>query len=175
MRKLAACAALALLAGCAGYRTRFDLPPHLHTFCVRPFTNKTLERNLDFEFTQALIREILAKTDLRAAPEAEADLVIAGEVADLERNTLRRRSQGLKSEMRLRLYANVTVLDQRKDRVFFQGRDITRRAEFAMNRGETLRQAREEVLRELARRVVARVFERWPEPEKPEEAKPGGG
>ncbi|MFW6107428.1 MAG: LPS assembly lipoprotein LptE [bacterium] len=170
-----ATALLALLAaGCAGYRTKFELPQHIRTFSVSTFTNKTLERNLDFEFTQALIREIEAKTPLRVAPPEEADLVISGEIDDFDRRSLRRRDRGLKSEMRLRLYVNVAMFDRKKVRMFFEGREITRRAEFAMNRGETFRQAREEVVRELARRVVSRAFEVWPQPE-PQEAQARGG
>jgi outer membrane lipopolysaccharide assembly protein LptE/RlpB len=87
---LAAVLAMAALAGC-GYQARFDVPPHLKTFTVATFTNKTLERNLDFEFTQALVREIHAKTRLRAAPPDEADLVITGEIDELSREVLRRK------------------------------------------------------------------------------------
>jgi hypothetical protein len=164
MRTLAPAIGFVLLAGCAGYNTRFDVPPHLKTYHVSVFTNKTLERNLDFEFTQALIREINAKTRLKAAKRDEADLLITGEVADFKRHSLRRKSQGLKSEMRLQLFVNVAMLDRTKDRMFFEGADITRRAEFAMNRGETRTQAREEVIRELARRVVSLAFEPWNAP-----------
>ena len=180
MRKLAtACLLAVAFAGC-GYRARFDLPPHLRTFSVATFTNKTLERNVDFEFTQALIREIHAKTRLRVAPAGSADLLITGEVDELERDVLRRKTReastttvpgrgvvrrdarDLKSEVRHRLYINVAMLDRTKDVMFFEGKRITRRVEFRLNSGETARQAREEVIRELARRVVSLAFERWP-------------
>ena len=164
MRTLAPAIGIVLLAGCAGYNTRFDAPQHLKTYHVSIFANKTLERNLDFEFTQALVREINAKTDLKVAKREEADLLITGEVADFKRHSLRRKSGGMKSEMRLQLFVNVAMLDRTKDRMFFEGEDITRRAEFAMNRGETRRQGREEVIRELARRVVSLAFEPWNAP-----------
>ena len=173
MRKLAAALVALALAGC-GYRASFDLPPHIHTFSVATFTNKTLERNLDFEFTQSLVREIHAKTRLRAAPSAEADLVITGEIDRLTREVLRRtrddrdyddddeRRLEQRSEMRHRLYVNVTMRDRRKGVAFFNGRSITRRVEFRMHSGETARMARDELVRELARRVVSLAFERWP-------------
>jgi len=180
MRKLAAALVALALAGC-GYRASFDLPPHIHTFSVATFTNKTLERNLDFEFTQALVREIHAKTRLRAAPPGEADLVITGEIDKLTREVLRRKRDDRdydddgddddndderrleqRSEMRHRLYVNVTMRDRRKKVAFFSGRRITRRVEFRMHSGETARMARDELVRELARRVVSLAFERWP-------------
>ncbi|NQT87355.1 hypothetical protein HQ560_11355 [bacterium] len=175
MRMLTPALALLLLAGCTGYKTKFDVPPHVKTYSVNIFTNKTLERNVDFEFTQALIREMGAKTNLKMVKADEADLLITGEIADYARHSLRRKSRGLKSEMRHQLFVNVAMLDQRKDRMFFEGQDITRRAEFAMNRGETRRQGREEVIRELARRVVSLAFEPWNlPPAKPKEAHASG-
>ena len=209
MRKLAPPLALLALAGCWGYRAGFPLPPHIHTFTVAAFTNKTLERNLDFEFTQALIREIHAKTALRVAPPGEADLVIHGEIDAFERELLRRkrleerdekspeepvegpteRSVGAavpgssssgkrerldeKSEMRHRLYVNVAMLDRKRNVLFFEGKRITRRVEFRLHSGETARMARDELVRELARRVVSLAFERWPP--RPMEARARGG
>ena len=170
MRKLAAAVAVCALAGC-GYRTRFDLPPHIRTFSVATFTNRTLERNLDFEFTQALVREIHAKTPLRAAPPGQADLAVTGEIDELAREVLRRKRGDRddeedrleqKSEMRHRLYVNVTMVDRAKGVTFFEGRRITRRVELRLHSGETARMARDELVRELARRVVSLAFERWP-------------
>jgi hypothetical protein len=161
VRRLACCLLLLLPAGC-GYRARFDFPPHIQTFCVNTFRNKTLERNLDFEFTEALIHEILAKTTLRVAPPSKADLVVDGEIEALERHILRSRRYGEKMEARHILYVNVEVLDRKKNTRFFEGEKITSRAEFNLNLGETPRQAREELIRELARRVVSLAFERWP-------------
>ncbi|MFW6161593.1 MAG: LPS assembly lipoprotein LptE [Planctomycetota bacterium] len=175
--------AAALVAGC-GYHARFDLPPHLKTFSVATFTNKTLERNLDFEFTQALIREIHAKTPLRAAPPGEADLVITGQIDELTREALRRTRGDVdddddlerldhKSEMRHRLFVSVRMQDRRKGVTFFEGDRITRRVEFRLHSGETARMARDELVRELARRVVSVAFERWPS--QAMEARPRGG
>jgi hypothetical protein len=168
MKRVALALFTAILAtGCTGYRTRFEVPPHLKTFSVATFTNRTLERNVDMEFTQALIKEINAKTSLKVAPEDQADLVITGEIDELARHLVRRKSRGLKSEVRRVLYVNVNMMDRSQDRPFFEGTRITRRAEYRLNRGETRRQAREEGIRELARRVVSLAFERWPNPHPP--------
>jgi len=172
MKRLAAGLLLVALAGC-GYNTRFELPPHIRTFSVATFTNRTLERNLDFEFTQAVIQEILAKTDLRVARPGEADLLVSGSVDGFDRGSLRRRRRGENVEVRFRLYASMTLFDRKKDRLLFRGEQIQRRAEVGLARGETARQGREEVVRELARRVVGAAFERWPEP--PMETQGDGG
>lgn len=156
--------ALALLAGCTGYNTRFAVPSHLKTFSVATFRNRTQERNLDYEFTRALVDEIHAKTELRMAPPAQADLMITGQIAEQQRHLPRRKSRGLKDEVRYVLYANVDMLDRREDRPFFTTSRSSRRAEVQLNRGSTRREGREEVIRELARRVVALAFERWPNP-----------
>jgi len=181
MTKLLAAVAVLAFAGC-GYRAAFPMPEHLRTFSVAVFTNKTLERNLDFEFTQALVREIHAKTRLRAAPPAEADLVITGEIDELTREVRRRMSTRhderdrdvdgdgdldrdrpeQRNEMRHRLYVNVRMQDRRRNVAYWKGERITRRVEFRLRSGETERMARDELVRELARRVVSLAFERWP-------------
>jgi hypothetical protein len=162
MRRLALCLLPLLLVGCPGYHTRFDVPAHLHTFNVGIFINRTLEANTDYEFTQQLIHEIAARTPLRLTSEGEADLAIKGEIAKFDRYTLRRRQHGEKSEMQYVLHVDVTMIDRKKDVVFFEGKSINWRSEFRMNLGETQTQAREEVIRELARHVVDLAFERWP-------------
>jgi len=149
------------LAGC-GYKAGFNLPPHLRTFAVNTFTNKTLEKDLDFEFTQALIQEILAKTQLRVARPEVADLVINGEIDELDRQTILDRRYGEKVVVSHVLYVNVEMLDRQNEQVFFQGRRISREADYNVHLGETPRKAREEAVRELARRVVSMAFERWP-------------
>ena len=153
-----------LLAGC-GYRTKFDLPPHLHTFSVNTFRNKTLERNLDFEFTEALIHEVCARTRLRVARPGEADLEINGEIEDFDRHILRRLRYGEKMEMRYLLYVNIEMNDTRTNTVFFKGRRLVERSEFSLNLGETPREARDAVVRDLARHVVSLAFESWPHPD----------
>lgn len=161
MRRLAVCVLLLPLAGC-GYKTKFDLPPHIQTFSVNTFRNKTLERNLDFEFTEALIHEILARTHLRVARPGQADLEISGEIDGFERHALRKKRYDERMEMRNLLYVNVEMRDMKRNEIFFQGRRIVERAEFSLNLGMTPRDARDEVVRELARRVAALAFEHWP-------------
>jgi len=173
MMKRASVAAILLLATGCGYRTKFDLPPHIQTFSVNTFRNKTLERNLDFEFTEALIHEILAKTSLRVARPGEADLEIDGEIEGFQRYLLRAKRYGEKFEIRNLLSVNVEMRDCRHNVPFFHGSRIVERTEFSLNLGETPREARDELVRELARRVVSLAFERWPA--RVAEGKPSGG
>jgi hypothetical protein len=102
--------------------------------------------------------------------------VVTGEIAEFTREPLRRKPGGSasesgdryrlpleqKSEMRHRMFVNVTIEDRRKNVTYFEGKRITRRVEFRLNSGETARMARDELVRELARRVVSLAFERWP-------------
>jgi hypothetical protein len=171
MKRLAvSLGAALLLTGCAGYQTTFELPAHLKTFSVATFVNRTLEVNLDMEFTQAVVKEIEAKTPLRLAREEEADLVVTGDIATLDRHLVRTQghgTRGIKGEVRDVLCVNVRITDRKEDRPFFEGTRLTSRAAYRLNRGEDARQAREEVIRELASHVVSLAFERWPNPHPP--------
>jgi hypothetical protein len=172
MRHAVASALLLLVAGC-GYRARFDLPPHLHTFTVNTFRNKTLERNLDFEFTEALIHEIAVRTPLRVARPGEGDLVIDGEIDGFERHAVRRKRFDQKMEMRYLLSVNIEIRDTKQNAVFFRGRRIVEQSEISLNLGESPREGRDAVVRELARHVVSLAFELWPP--KPSENTDRGG
>jgi len=174
-----------LLAGC-GYRVGFPVPAHIKTFSVNTFRNRTLERNLDFEFTEALIHEILAKTPLAVAPPGKADLEISGEIEDLARRVLLservvEKGEGIDKKdehvgpitmRRYYLLVNVEMFDQRKNVVFFEGKRIARDVDYSLNLGQLAPLAREQLIRDLARRVVSLAFERWSE--KGPEAPPSG-
>jgi hypothetical protein len=76
-------------AGCSGYAHYFPMPEGVRTVAITIFKNKTLYTNIEFEFTQALQREICAKTPLTIAPRGEADAVVAGSVDDYDKVVLR--------------------------------------------------------------------------------------
>lgn len=80
------CAAL-LAAGC-GYRVAgrgSNLPAHWKTVAVPAFENRTLRYRIEQRLTDAVVRELLARTAYRVVPtEQNADAVLHGEVTALE-------------------------------------------------------------------------------------------
>jgi len=158
MRRMAVLVAL-LSLGC-GYRTNFTMPEGIKTYAVKVFKNDTLYQNADFEFTQELFREMNAKTPLKVAESADADLIISGSVATYQRRVLREAWEDQVAEYQLVIGVNVKF-EKKDGTVLYEGKNIQRAANYSITRGRTERWARDQVMSELARKVVSLAFERW--------------
>lgn len=153
------CVAVVLCVGC-GYQANFPVPEGVSRIAVKVFKNDTLYRNADFEFTQQLIREINAKTPLKIVDASKADLVVSGRISHYQPHVLREGFEDQVEEYQLTIGVDV-IIERPDGTVFWEMKNIRRSANYSITRGETQRWAREEAMRELARKVVSLVFERW--------------
>ncbi|MBI2193905.1 MAG: hypothetical protein HYU36_18160 [Planctomycetes bacterium] len=149
-----------LLPGC-GYTARARLPEDLSTVAVPIFRNQTFYRDIDLELTQALRKEILAKTHLRVADQNNARLVLEGDVTDFILYRLREDVTDRVIEFQVRLKVDAELRDARTNQVLASVKDLTRQAEFLVSKGEAIEKARDEAVREMAREIVSQVINRW--------------
>ena len=161
MRTIFLAPLLLLCTGCLGYQARMDMPDGVKTIAVDVFRNQTLYREVEFEFTNALRRELSAKTPLRIETVATADAVITGDLVDYVRKVLRESQTDMPTEYRITLVVNYTVTNLKTGAVIAQAQRMRRSVEYQVLRGETEAGAREEATRELARNVVQDAFLRW--------------
>jgi hypothetical protein len=74
-----------------GYTTRPNYDPNIRTVYVPMFANKTFWRGLEFELTEAVVREIQAKTPYRVESNPDcADTELIGTVVNYNKNILNR-------------------------------------------------------------------------------------
>ncbi len=75
---------LLLMSGCSYHamETPAQLPPTLQTVAVPIFLNHTNAYKIDTDFTQAVIRQLTARTKWRIVnhPDAEANATLSGEI-----------------------------------------------------------------------------------------------
>ncbi len=92
-------AATCLVPSCAwdrhftliGYSTRPNYDTNIRTVCVPIFKNNTFWRGIEFELTEAVVREIQAKTPYRVESDPDkADTELIGKVIALNKNILNR-------------------------------------------------------------------------------------
>lgn len=164
-----ALAAVALcLPGCPGYTHGFALPPgaeEMKTVAIDIFTNRTLYTDLEFEFTQALQREVSAKTTLKIASRDNADAVITGAILSYTKKVLRESRDDEVS----RYSIVVTVSYEFKslpgageaEKVIRSSKKLVRSAEYEVMTHHTEADARAEAVRKIARKVVSHIFETW--------------
>ena len=161
-RKLAErwiCLIVLCCAGC-GYTAGFTMPEGIETIHVKVFEGETFYRGLDFDITQALKREILARTDLKVVREKDADVVLSGTVDKVEEFVLREDANDVPQEMQIKLTISAVAKD-RAGKVLFQEKKLNRSVRYVIVIGEDQRLARSRALQEVAEELVYRLAEKW--------------
>ena len=152
-------AVLVFLAGC-GYRSGFSLPEGVKTVGIKTFKNDTLYRGVDLALTEALTRELRAKTRLRLVNPQHADLVLSGKIAQYRLSVLREDEDDNVEEYQATISVDYTCQHTGRQEVLREGQ--TRRvAHFSLTRGQTEADGRRETVREVAREIVSNCFEPW--------------
>ena len=161
-------AAALSVPGCWGYTHGFSLPPGaegVKTVAINIFTNKTLYTDVEFEFTQALQREVSAKTPLEIASRGNADSVITGAILSYKRVVLRE----FENEAVARYSIVLTVsyefkrlpVEGEPEKIIRSSKKLERSAEYEVMSHLTEADARAEAVRKIARKVVSHIFETW--------------
>ncbi len=96
-KQLACCLLLTMLSGCAwdgqfsllGYTTRPNYDDSIQTVYVSIFGNQTFYRELEFDLTRAVIREIEAKTPYKVVcSSAGADSELLGKITQVTKTVI---------------------------------------------------------------------------------------
>jgi hypothetical protein len=154
---------LALVAGalpaCAYSTRRLAVLEGARTVAVLPFTSPGYRRDLDLLLTQAVVREIRARTSLAIGAPSSADLLLTG-VMDAETPVLLQGVDRAVIQQRLKGTTDVTLTDRRNGRVVKRF-SVYATTDFGPGRsGESLEgSATDEWVRRMAVRVVESLEE----------------
>jgi hypothetical protein len=106
-----------------GYSTRPNYDPTIRTVHVPIFKNATFWRGLEFELTEAVVREIQAKTPYRVEACAEdADTELTGVIVNYTKNILNRNQLNEVREAETVLAVEVVWRDCRSGEILSQPR-----------------------------------------------------
>jgi hypothetical protein len=158
-----------LLPGCAtdptqGYSTDSTFPTDVRTVAVPLLANETYSREIHYELTDALVKEIQARTPYRVVSSANADTILLGRVREVELDQLSKsRSTGLSEEAILSVTIDFQWKDLRTDQLLVERREFSSHALFVPSRptGEPLELGQFAVVQQLAQDVVAEMRSRW--------------
>jgi outer membrane lipopolysaccharide assembly protein LptE/RlpB len=157
---------LACLAvfGC-GYRLGALNNRDHRTVAVPIFQNKSIVPQIHAQITSAVVKRLQTDASPRVVAESEADMVLSGEVLEVERTPLRfqRLNQSVAREYRLTVAALISLRDRRTGKMIFENLRITGQTDFFI--GGDLQSAEAQALalaaENLARKIAARVAEGW--------------
>ena len=107
------------LAGCAsdptmGWSTTSAWPQNIRTVAVNLPDNTTYNRTVDYEFIDALIKEIEARTPYKVTAPDRADTILTGRIQRVDHEQLSKSSlTGLSEEVTVRVTIDLTWTDLR--------------------------------------------------------------
>ena len=159
------------LAGCAGYQigARSLYPAHVRTVYVPMFESTSFRRNLGERLTEAVMKEIEAKTPYKVTGNSDADSVLTGRIVGENKRVVVESRAGLPREVQVALQVQVSWIDR-------QG-NVIRRAEpiplpmeltgvggtggLVPEVGQSVATAHQQAVSRLAEQIVALMEAPW--------------
>jgi hypothetical protein len=160
---------LAGLASCssdptAGYAPAKLYPANVSSVAVPIFTSKSYVRNVEFELTDALIKQIEATTPYKVTSENHADTIILGQVREVELNQLSKsRLTGLSEEVVVGVTIDFQWKDLRSGKVLVERKSFSGHGLFVPSRptGEPIEIGEFAAVQQLARDIVDQMRSDW--------------
>ncbi len=155
-------------AGC-GYVVGGAYPPEVHTVAVPVFESEAFRRDIAYQLTEAVQREIQQRTPFRLVTADRADTQLIGKLVSVRKDVLTETRFDDPRELQLTLAVEVTWEDLRNRRILAQRRisvpheflQVSSQATFAPETGQSLATATQQAVDRLARQIVDMMEAPW--------------
>ncbi|MCZ6835170.1 MAG: LptE family protein [Planctomycetota bacterium] len=147
-----------------GYAAMSVFPTNFSTVFVPIFENETYFRNMEYDLTDALVKEIEARTPYRMASESRADTMLSGKIVKVELDQLSKSQQtGLSEESVLQVTIDFEWKDLRTGRAMIVRRNFAGFGLFVPSQptGEPIELGRFSAVQQLARDIVNELQADW--------------
>lgn len=148
-----------------GYSTSGFFGDENRSVAVSIFENETFETGLEFQLTEAVVKEINARTPWSVSQSSSASTSLSGRIVSVEQVPLStRRGTGLVEEVALRVTIDFEWRDNRSGRTLVSRRGFAGSGTFVPARaggGEAIEIGQAGALSELARSVVNEMRNEW--------------
>jgi hypothetical protein len=161
--------ALAFLCGCSsdptkGYSSASTFSQSISSVAIPIFTTRSYVRDVEFELTDALIKEIEARTPYKVTSEQRADTIILGQINSVELGQLSKSPRtGLSEEMIVSVTIDFQWRDLRSGRLLLERRAFAGHGLFVPSgpTSEPIELGTFATVQQLARDVVAEMRLDW--------------
>ena len=155
-----------LLGGCgfSGYRFADTFDDQVRSIAVPIFKNRSFYRDTEFGLTEALIKEIEARTPWKVAGAEAADTLLTGTIIHVDQRALSRRiGTGLTQEAQVVVVARIEWKDVRTGKILRQMDQVRGTGEYVPTSpvGEPFEIARQTAIAELSRDIVSQLRDGW--------------
>ena len=149
--------------GC-GYSHRDLFPENVHTVAVPIFENLSFYQGLEFDLTEALIKEIELRTPYKVTGPREADTILQGTIVEMAQNRLSRTATGdLPQELETRLTVDFEWKQIRAGEILRQRRGLEAVERYVPARpiAEPFEVAQHQTVARMARQIVSVMASDW--------------
>jgi hypothetical protein len=171
-RVLRGCSALfLLLSGCAGYQigNQSLYPPGIHTVYVPVFGSNSFRRNLGERLTEAVVKEIEARTPYKVVCDPKADSKLSGKIVGETKQTLVPDLTGDSRESEVNLRVEVTWTDNKGGLLRPPGSvpcpsevaSVTGISDVVPEVGQSIATAQQQAICRLAEEIVGLMEKPW--------------
>jgi len=157
------------LPGCAsdptqGYSAMGIYPERVSTVAVPIFENETFVRDVEFDLTEALVKEIESRTPYKVVDRSRADTILIGRVKEVELDQLSKsRLTGLSEEVVVSVTIDFEWRHQQNGRLLVERREFEGQGLFVPSRpsGEPIELGTFATVQQLARDIVDEMQAAW--------------
>lgn len=150
-----------LLSGC-GYSSKTLYNKSVRTISVPIFENKTFRREWEMRLTEALCKNIEARTPFKLTAAKNADTQLSGTITDIQENVLTNRfSTSLPRETQVTVIVDFTWKDIRSGRVLVERKSFNRSATEIPQLNERADDAEQLAVERLASAIVDQLQSDW--------------
>ena len=152
-----------ILSGC-GYTHGKLYRGDVKTVTVPIFGNKSFRKGIEFDLTEALIKELALRTPYQVVSGEQGDTVLTGEIVGVEEVVRSRGGEvGLPEAVGLRVVIDFTWKDLRTGEILVERKGFDREVEYLVSRqgGERYRTGQHGAVGKLAIDVVGELRKGW--------------
>lgn len=167
-RRAAGCCLMLLLTGC-GYTVGNGFSPDIKTVSVPLFENESNRRDLEYQLTEAVQKQIQNRTPYRLAKGEDADTRLTGRIIAVRKYVLGEDADDDPRQLQLSIMVRVTwenlrtgeVLAKQEVPVAPEAIPLMTQAEFAPELGQSQATATQTAIDQLARHIVNMMETPW--------------
>ena len=160
-----------LLCGCAGYQigNQSLYPPEIRTVYVPMFESNSFRRSLGERLTEAVVKEVEAKTPYKVVSNPNADSVLTGRIVEETKSVLVPSLSGDAREVQVGVRVEVSWVD-RKGAMLRQAEpiplpaeitDVTGTGNVVPEVGQSIATAQQQAICRMAQQIVGLMEKPW--------------
>ncbi len=158
-----------LTSGGCGYMVGAPYAPEVRTVAVPIFENNSSRRGIEVQLTEAVQKEIQARTPFHLANEPYADTRLIGRIVQVNKRVLGQTGFDDPRELQVSLAVEIKWEDTRNSRVIAESHvpfaaeatHLSAEASFAPEIGQSLATANQTMVDDMARQIVNKMETPW--------------